>query len=275
MSSRLCWCPGGTDFGGSGLPRFVLYTVLAGLRAYLADLRDKQDYKLSGADSSPLRPYWSTCSRLPANWRSTAQPNNSPVPSRAPPTKAAQARAAVDASVALHASNETALAGLQRAGEQAKQYIEQGAQAFDKVDEYAEASWDDIRGNGTEAQKAADHAQELWTEATSLNALTPDGPQDFEKASQLIAQANASLEDVRRLLNAILERLKNLEESKRTACRRDRSRAAGHRVGADSSSRSSTLTSRPTPPICLPMPRRSLPKRRPRSPKTSPTGSRR
>jgi hypothetical protein len=190
--------------------------VLAGLRAYLADLRDKQDYKLSGADA-PLASILDHLSRATRELEKHGPTQQFAGALKSATDESTQARAAVDASVALHASNETALAGLQRAGEQAKQYIEQGAQAFDKVDEYAEASWDDIRGNGTEAQKAADHAQELWAEATSLNALTPDGPQDFEKASQLIAQANASLEDVRRLLNAILERLKNLEESKRTA----------------------------------------------------------
>jgi chromosome segregation ATPase len=192
-----------------------VYTGIADLRSHVADLR-KQGYKLPDANSD-------LSAVLDSLTNATGElGKHGPSAHFADLLNSANdgilyAREAVDAVVAQHAANETALAALERAGEQAKQYIEQGAEAFDKVDEYAEPSWQDIRGNGTEAQKAADHAQELWAEATRLNALTPGAPQDFARASTLITEANASLNTVRELLNAIFERLKNLEESKRTA----------------------------------------------------------
>jgi hypothetical protein len=128
-----------------------------------------------------------------------------------------KARATADMLVSQHRSNEQALAHLQKAGEELKEYLEEGARAFDKVDEYAESSWADIRGNGTEAQKAANRAQGLWEEATALNALQPDGEQDFERAAELVGEARDSIRKSRDLVTAILERLKNIEESKRTA----------------------------------------------------------
>jgi hypothetical protein len=106
---------------------------------------------------------------------------------------------------------------LQTAGEETKSLIAQGAAAFDKVDEYAESSWEDIRGNGTEAQRAADEAYRLWQEASRLNAVTPDSPQDFEGAREAIAGASANLGRARELVTAILDRLKNIEESRRVA----------------------------------------------------------
>jgi hypothetical protein len=123
----------------------------------------------------------------------------------------------IDSTIALHASNEKALADLNAAGEQVKTYIEQGAKLFDQVDEYAESSWHDIRGNGTEAQKAADHAHDLWQQASALNALSRDSPQDFEHAQALIAEANSQLDQARKLIAAIVDRLKNIQESQRTA----------------------------------------------------------
>jgi len=123
----------------------------------------------------------------------------------------------LDEAVALRASNEQALDQLRSAGDEVRRYIQEGAQAFDHVDEYAESSWEDIRGNGTEAQKAADHAFRLWQEATALNSLSPDSPQDFTGAQTRIHQANQLLDQARQLITAIMERLKNLQESQRIA----------------------------------------------------------
>ncbi len=192
-----------------------VYTDLTVLRAHLADLR-KQGYKLSAADGQ-LSAVLDLLAQAIRELEKHGPSSKFATTLKSASDSIAQARTSVDSVVEQHTANETALAGLQRAGEQAKHYIEQGAQAFDKVDEYAEPSWEDIRGNGTEAQKAADHAQDLWAEASHLNALTTDSPQDFAKAAQLITEANASLNNVRELLTAIIERLKYLEESKRTA----------------------------------------------------------
>jgi hypothetical protein len=128
-----------------------------------------------------------------------------------------QIGSALDEAVALRASNEQALDQLRSAGDEVRRYIQEGAQAFDHVDEYAESSWEDIRGNGTEAQKAADHAFRLWQEATALNSLSPDSPQDFTGGQARIQQANQLLDQARHLITAIVERLKNLQESQRVA----------------------------------------------------------
>jgi hypothetical protein len=117
----------------------------------------------------------------------------------------------------MHKENVAALNALQTAGEETKALIAHGAAAFDKVDEYAVSSWEDIRGNGTEAQRAADEAYRLWQEASKLNAVTPDSPQDFEGAREAIAAANEHLGRARVLVTAILDRLKNIEESRRVA----------------------------------------------------------
>ncbi|HYP20618.1 MAG TPA: hypothetical protein VEY08_11135, partial [Chloroflexia bacterium] len=128
-----------------------------------------------------------------------------------------QAGGEVEAAVSLQKANVEALAALKAAGEEAKKFIEQGAAAFDKVDEYAESSWQDIKGNGTEAQKAADKAFNLWQEASELNELSAEGPQDFEGARRQIEEANGAITRVRELITAILDRLNHLQESQRTA----------------------------------------------------------
>ncbi len=128
-----------------------------------------------------------------------------------------QAEHAVQDEIALQAANGQALDKLKADGEEVKTLIQQGAQAFDKVDEYAESSWRDIRGNGTEAQSAADDAYRLWTEASALNAVSPESPQDFTQARGKIDGANRLLEKARTLIAAIFDRLKHLEESKRIA----------------------------------------------------------
>lgn len=119
--------------------------------------------------------------------------------------------------VALQASNQVALDELQRRGDETRTLIEEGGRAFDVVDEYAEESWRDIRGNGTEAQRAADLAFTLWQQATEQNSVTPESPQDFDAARQLIDQANESLGRARELVGAIVSRLENIRESQRVA----------------------------------------------------------
>ena len=119
--------------------------------------------------------------------------------------------------VALRAESERALEEVRRQGEEVRKYIDQGARVFDQVDEYAESSWSDIRGNGTEAQKAAAAAQALWEEAAALNALTDEGPQDFERAARLLGESNTYLKRARDLITAIIERLHHLQESQRAA----------------------------------------------------------
>ncbi|HUP27777.1 MAG TPA: hypothetical protein VM409_05025, partial [Chloroflexia bacterium] len=130
---------------------------------------------------------------------------------------AQQAGAQAKSLVALQTANQEALAKLSAEGEELKALIRQGAEAFDAVDEYAEDSWRDIRGNGTEAQRAADEAYNLWQEASQLNSLAPDSPQDFEAAAGLIAEAQECAARTRELIAAIVERLQHIKESQAAA----------------------------------------------------------
>lgn len=123
----------------------------------------------------------------------------------------------VEQEVDLQAANVKALSELHTAGEELKSYIDKGAEAFDAVDEYAESTWQDIRGNGTEAQHEADHAFDLWQSASRLNELSSDSVQDFTAAKGQIAQAQSSISTAKELIVAILDRLRHLKESQRTA----------------------------------------------------------
>jgi uncharacterized membrane protein YgcG len=123
----------------------------------------------------------------------------------------------VGSQLALHAANEKALAELGAAGEQLRAYIQEGVKAFDVVDEYAPSSWEDIRGNGTEAQKRGDDAFNLWQRATRLNGATPDGEQDFTEAAADISEANTLIGEARALVAAIIERLDHLRKSQAIA----------------------------------------------------------
>lgn len=123
----------------------------------------------------------------------------------------------IGAAIAQHAANEKALAALKAAGESLEQYIQQGATAFDAVDEYAPSTWKDIEGNGTEAQKRANTAYALWQQATQLNDAGQGGEQDFAGAATLIGQANSLIAQAQALITAIIDRLKNLQESQRVA----------------------------------------------------------
>lgn len=123
----------------------------------------------------------------------------------------------VNSQIALRAANEKALEALMSAGEQLRAYIQEGARAFDAVDEYAPTSWQDIQGNGTEAQKRADLAYQLWQRAAELNRVDPEGEQDFTEAAADIEEANTLIEEARALVAAILERLDHLRKSQAIA----------------------------------------------------------
>lgn len=115
---------------------------------------------------------------------------------------------------ALRAANERRLAEVEALGEAAAARIDAGAQAFDQVDEFAESTWDDISGNGSEAQAAADRAQEHWELAASANAMEE---QQFLVAQQHLASATAELEFVEQLIEAIITRLRDLEAARAAA----------------------------------------------------------
>jgi chromosome segregation ATPase len=113
--------------------------------------------------------------------------------------------------VALEQQNAERLEELRRRGEAVAALIGEGRQAFDAVDEFAESTWSDIRGNGSEAQRAADEAHDAWDSATERNTMER---QEFAAARDDLNAAEASLGRATELVNAILQRLRDLEAAR-------------------------------------------------------------
>ncbi len=114
----------------------------------------------------------------------------------------------------LQQQNANRMPGVERAGQQLSDYITEGRRTFDKVDEFAESTWSDIRGNGSEAQAAATRAQELYQRATQRNTMDA---QDFYGAKQDLDQAEQEIARGRALIDTIMQRLKDLENARSIA----------------------------------------------------------
>jgi hypothetical protein len=105
--------------------------------------------------------------------------------------------------------------------------IATGHATFDLVDEFAESTWSDIRGNGSEAQRAADEAQELWERAAERNTMQA---QEFAGARDDLDAADALLARAEELVGAISTRLRDLEAARAAA--RDEIGAAAADIAA-------------------------------------------
>jgi chromosome segregation ATPase len=116
--------------------------------------------------------------------------------------------------VALREENARRLDEIAQQGEQAAAAIAEGRRAFDLVDEFAESTWSDISGNGSEAQAAANRAQEHWAMARQRNTMDM---QEFAAARDDLDAAAEELAYVHALVDAITQRLKDLEEARDTA----------------------------------------------------------
>ena len=119
------------------------------------------------------------------------------------------------ASVQLYTTNQMRLEELRRQGEQLGASIDAAASAFEALSGYAEASWRDVRGNGTEAQKAAERARDLFEDASELNRL--DGAQAFVAARDAVEQGFKELAQAKQLTRAIHTRLDELRAAQATA----------------------------------------------------------
>ncbi|PDW04249.1 chromosome partitioning protein ParA [Candidatus Viridilinea mediisalina] len=119
-----------------------------------------------------------------------------------------QAIASGSGAPALRAANAERLAEVEALGEATSARIDEGLAAFDQVDEFAESSWSDISGNDTEAQAAADRAQEHWELAAAANSMEQ---QQFLAARNHLESATAELEFVEQLVDAIITRLNDIE----------------------------------------------------------------
>ncbi|NJM08649.1 hypothetical protein HC891_24365, partial [Candidatus Gracilibacteria bacterium] len=110
--------------------------------------------------------------------------------------------------------NDERIAALGPLGEELKAYIAQGRVAFDAVDEYAESTWSDIRGNGSEAQAAAERAYEHWQQAQQQNTMDE---QEFPAAKGNLDAAENETAYARQLIDTIVQRLHDLETARSTA----------------------------------------------------------
>ena len=115
---------------------------------------------------------------------------------------------------ALRELNTRRLAEIEAQGKAASRRIAEGRAAFDRVDDFAESSWSDIRGNGSEAQAAADRAGEHWELAQAANTMEV---QDFVAAREHLDAAASELAFVERLIEAIMTRLHDLEVARDAA----------------------------------------------------------
>jgi hypothetical protein len=131
----------------------------------------------------------------------------------------------LETEVALQRRNGVRIEELMKRGASISDLIERGAVAFDAVDDFSEANWRDIRGNGSEAQAAAERAETLVERAAELNALAVEGAaegderQDVSSAAAALDDAERELDQVEALVAAIMERLSALREAQATARR--------------------------------------------------------
>jgi hypothetical protein len=126
--------------------------------------------------------------------------------------------------VTLRAENDDRLRSVEELGATIAKHIADGRVAFDIVDEFAEATWSDIRGNGSEAQAAADRAHEHWLLAGKQNTMEE---QEFFAAKDALDAAEKELTQADALIDAIIQRLKDLETA------RDNARAEVDAAAAD------------------------------------------
>ncbi|WP_299644575.1 TPM domain-containing protein [uncultured Chloroflexus sp.] len=150
---------------------------------------------------------------------------------------------------AIRAENERRIAALAERGPQIADLIAQGREAFDLVDEFAESTWADICGNGSEAEAAAERAFEHWEAAKAANTMET---QEFLAARSYLDAAEQELDHVERLIGAITDRLRALEHARAIArdllAEADRSINAGRSFvaahDADVSPQADTLLAR-------------------------------
>lgn len=94
----------------------------------------------------------------------------------------------------------------------AKLRISEGAESFDKVDDFAESSWRDIRGNGSSAEQ---HLRDAHAQVSS--AKYAHSAKDFLQASDDLRDAQEALGKVDANISAIETRLRDLQQARANA----------------------------------------------------------
>jgi uncharacterized membrane protein YgcG len=99
-------------------------------------------------------------------------------------------------------------------GQEIDRHIAAGRQTFSTVNQFAESTWRDIRGNGSEAESAVKLARLLWSRANERNTMEQ---QLFVEAREDLDAADLQLKRARLLIDTIFQRLKDLEEARSAA----------------------------------------------------------
>ena len=91
--------------------------------------------------------------------------------------------------------------------------IDEAAAAFERIDDHAESSWADIRGNGSEAEESVIAALDLF------NRVLLADPEDFgddlgDGFAASIDRAETELGRARTLADAVVERLAHIEQAR-------------------------------------------------------------
>ncbi len=118
----------------------------------------------------------------------------------------------LQAQIELHKSNQKQLAELKQQGEQLKTAIDDTLPIFERLQRYAQSNWRDIKGNGTEAQKAANRAFELYLAAQEQQEST-----NIEEAKKHLDLGFIELDQAGKLIDAIKDRLEYLEKAEASA----------------------------------------------------------
>ena len=116
--------------------------------------------------------------------------------------------------VSLYEDNKKRFKDIESDSQRVKKAIEKAQVVFDLVDEYAPDSWADIKGNGSEAQKAAEQAYSFYEKAKELNSFEK---QSFDVAANLLDMADAELKRAEELALSIEKRLKQLQHAQKVA----------------------------------------------------------
>jgi hypothetical protein len=132
--------------------------------------------------------------------------------------------------IALRAENDQRSLALGVRARQVAALIETARQTFDLVDEFAESTWSDIRGNGSEAEASAAEAAALWQRAVACNTLET---QEFAGSREDLNAIETLLARAASLSEAIVQRLKDLEHARGIA--KEELAAAATDVAAGSS----------------------------------------
>lgn len=116
--------------------------------------------------------------------------------------------------LALRAENDSRLLALGVRAREVAALLDAARQAFDSVDEFAESTWSDIRGNGSAAEASAAEAARLWQRGVAGNTIAT---QKFSAAHEDLNAVEVQLARAAGLSEAILARLKDLEHARAIA----------------------------------------------------------